>query len=296
MMGSSMWTPSLFHKIFAAVAQSDVGVLGAMDGRSKTVALNEFVRFMKANNYQKLGLTLTDLTDAFKFANESSDDRDRSEMTEQEFWQCLMFTQARSNGRSAPEGTPLVSVTRPPFDIGSNVTSQLGPFLVALCGSKLVVQGGPSGKHVTEVFLRTPVSSRPSSADEGDEHMQSPLPERHIPDDDEEEAGKPLTQREKNAFYDEMRVIFTRLNKRTKANRYLERVIAGSKTALNPVPSKSEQDERSRLTMEFRCVRQQRALHYFWNCCGLQLRAFVSAPVPLSLTVPLVTSLITSEP
>jgi hypothetical protein len=76
----------------------------------------------------------------------------------------------------------------------------------------------------------------------------------------------------------------------------LERVIAGSKTALNPVPSKSEQDERSRLTMEFRCVRQQRALHYFWNCCGLQLRAFVSAPVPLSLTVPLVTSLITSEP
>ena len=255
MMVSSMWTPSLFHKIFIAVAQSDAGVLGAMDGRSKTVALNEFIRFMKANNYHKLGLTLTDITDAFKFANESSDDKDRSEMTEQEFWQCLMFMQARYNGRSAPEGTPPVSVSRPPFDIGSNVTSQLGPFLVALCGSKLVVHGGPSGKHVTEVFLRTPVSSRPSTAGDGAEgDAEDVLPARHIPDDDEEEASKPLTQRDKNAFYDEMRVIYTRLHKRTKANRYIERVIAGSKGGLNPVPTKSEQEERSRLTIEFRCV------------------------------------------
>lgn len=249
-----MWTPSLFHKIFATVARSDAGVLGAMDSRSHTIALNEYVRFMKVNNYHKLGLTLTDLTDAFKFANQSTDDSDKNEMTEQEFAQCLLFTQARYLARSAPEGTPAISINRPPFDLSSNVAAQLGPFLVALCGSKLIVQGGPTGKHVTEVFLRTPISSRPSSAELDGTMNEAEEPARHIPDDDEDENGKPVTQREMSAFFDQMRLIFTRLQKRVRANRYLERVIAGSKSGLNPVPSKSEQEERGRLTVEFRSV------------------------------------------
>jgi hypothetical protein len=250
-----MWTPSLFHKIFTAIARSDVGVLGAMDSRSQTIALNEFVRFMKANNYQKLGLTLTDLTDAFKFANQSTDDGDRNEMTESEFAQCLLFTQARYVDRKAPEGNPLTNANRAPFDVSSNMAAQLGPFLVALCGSKLIVQGGPTGKHITEVFLRTPNPSRPSSADDGTSGNEEPEDMsqfRHISDDDEDDNDRPVTQREMNAFFQEMRLIFTRLQKRVKANRYLERVIAGSKSGLLPVPSKSEQDERSRLTIEFR--------------------------------------------
>jgi hypothetical protein len=254
-MASSMWTPSLFHKIFTAVARSDVGVLGALDSRSQTVALNEYVRFMKANNYQKLGLTLTDLTDAFKFANQVTDDNDRNEMTESEFAQCLLFTQARQIDRKAGEGNALTSINRPPFDVSSNVASQLGPFLVALCGSKLIVQGGPTGKQITEVFLRTPNPSRPSSADDGtsgNEEPENVTSSRHIPEDDENIDGRPVTQREMNAFFQEMRLIFTRLQKRVKANRYLERVIAGSKGGLLPIPSKSEQDERSRLTIEFR--------------------------------------------
>jgi hypothetical protein len=253
-MASSMWTPSLFHKIFVAIARSDTGVLGAMDSRSQTIALNEYVRFMKVNNYQKLGLTLTDLTDAFKFANQATDDADKNEMTEQEFAQCLFFTQARYMARAAPGGAASVSISRPPFDASSNVASQLGPFLVALCGTKLIVQGGATGKHITEVFLRTPIPSRPSSPD--DDALLQPSEEnaRHIPDDDEAENSKPLTQREKSAFFDEMRLIFTRLQKRAKANRYLERVIAESKGGVNPMPSKSEQDERSRLTLEFRCA------------------------------------------
>lgn len=269
---STMWTPSLFHKIFLAVARSDVGVLGAMDNRSQTIAMNEYLRFMKVNNYQKLGLTLTDLTDAFKFANQATDDKDKSEMTEAEFGQCLLFTQARYLARHAPEGTPLVSTTRPPFDVSSNIASQLGPFLVQLCGSKLIVQGGSTGLQVTEVFLRTPIPSRPSSAGSADE-AEDAQPARHLPDDEEEELGKPITQREMNAFFDEMRLIFTRLQKRAKANRYLERVIAGSKGGLSVMPSKSEQDERSRLTIEFRCAAVSavlspralliRPLHYF---------------------------------
>jgi hypothetical protein len=253
-MASSMWTPSLFHKIFVAIAQSDAGILGAMDNRSHTIAMNEFLRFMKANHYQKLGLNLTDLTDAFKFANRSTEDQDRNEMTEQEFVQCLLFTQARYLARSAPAGSaaPLVSTSRPPFDVSINVAAQLGSFLVALCGSKLIVHGG-SGKCVTEVFLRTPNPSRPPSSGAEELETDKISPEtRQIPDDLEEEAKKPLTQREISAFFDEMRLIFTRLKKRVQANHYLERIIAASKGGLNPVPSKSEQDERSSLTIEFR--------------------------------------------
>lgn len=231
-----------------------MGVLGAMDNRSQTIAMNEYLRFMKVNNYQKLGLTLTDLTDAFKFANQSTDDKDKSEMTEAEFGQCLLFTQARYLARRAPEGAALVSTTRPPFDVSSNIASQLGPFLVQLCGSKLIVQGGSTGLQVTEVFLRTPIPSRPSSAGSSADEAEDALPARHLPDDDEEELSKPITQREMNAFFGEMRLIFTRLQKRAKANRYLERVIAGSKGGLSVMPSKSEQDERSRLTIEYRCA------------------------------------------
>jgi hypothetical protein len=253
-MASSMWTPSLFHKIFVAVARSDAGVLGAMDSRAHTIALNEFVRFMKVNNYQKLGLTLTDLTDAFKFANHATDDGDKNEMTEEEFAQCLLFAQARYMSRSAPEGATVVSTSRPPFDVSNNVASQLGPFLVALCGSILMVQGGTSGKHITEVFLRTPIPSRPPSAEEDPTLKAAGEIPRHLPDDDEDKNSKPVTQREMSAFFDEMRLIYTRLQKRVKDNNYLERVIAGSKSGLNQVPSKNEQDERSRLTLEFRSM------------------------------------------
>jgi hypothetical protein len=217
---------------------------------------------MKANNYQKLGLMLTDLTDAFKFAYQATDDSDKNEMTEQEFAQCLLFTQARYMARKAPEANVLTGTNRPPFDLSSNVAAQLGPFFVALCGSKLIVQGGSTGKQITEVFLRTPLPSRPSSAEDGASGAEAEdggLPTRHIPDDDEEENAKPITQREMNAFIQEMRQIFTRLSKRTKANRYLERVIAASKGGLNPMPSKSEQDMRSRLTIEFRSVRARGA-------------------------------------
>jgi hypothetical protein len=251
---STMWTPGLFHKLFLAVARSDVGVLGAMDNRSQTIAMNEYLRFMKVNNYQKLRLTLTDLTDAFKFANQATDDKDKSEMTEAEFAQCLLFTQARYLARLAPEGTPLVATSRPPFDVSSNIAAQLGPFLVQLCGSKLIVHGGPTGIQVTEVFLRTPNPSRPSSSGSLANEAEDAVPARHIPDDDEEELSKPITQREMNAFLHEMRQILTRQQKRTKANRYLERVIAESKSGLSAMPSKSEQDERSRLTIEFRCT------------------------------------------
>jgi hypothetical protein len=233
-------------------------VLNVKPCRSQTIALNEYVRFMKANNYQKLGLMLTDLTDAFKFANQATDDSDKNEMTESEFAQCLLFTQARYMARKAPEANILTGINRPPFDLSSNVAAQLGPFFVALCGSKLIVQGGSSGKQITEVFLRTPLPSRPSSAEDGAsgaEVEDGGVPTRHIPDDDEEENAKPITQREMNAFIQEMRQIFTRLSKRTKANRYLERVIAASKGGLNPMPSKSEQDMRNRLTIEFRSVR-----------------------------------------
>ena len=62
----------MFQKLFQLVAKSDAGLLGAMGNRDRVVSMGEFVGFMKANSYQSLGLTITDLTDAFKFANNAT--------------------------------------------------------------------------------------------------------------------------------------------------------------------------------------------------------------------------------
>jgi hypothetical protein len=162
---AELWTPSMFQKLFELVAKSDKGVLGAMRNRQRSVSLGEFIAFMKANSYQTLGLKLSDLTDAFKFANsitkgiagrvrlQDADEsraqpelnraalEDKSEMSEEEFWQCLMFVQAR---HAALRSDPFVPVhsTRAAFDYNHSGLQQIGRFMQDLCGKAICVRLG----------------------------------------------------------------------------------------------------------------------------------------------------------
>jgi hypothetical protein len=152
----------MFQKLFDLVAKSDKGVLGAMAGRERCVSFSEFVGFMKANRYQSLGLTITDLADAFKFANNAGErsrpmaaegrsgegaklrygaEADKSEMSEEEFWQCLMFVQARY---VALQSDPIVPVlaTRAPFEYNNHGVQKLGRFMQELCGKTINVRLG----------------------------------------------------------------------------------------------------------------------------------------------------------
>jgi hypothetical protein len=152
----------MFQKLFDLVAKSDKGVLGAMAGRERCVSFSEFVGFMKANRYQTLGLTITDLADAFKFANNTGErsrsiqpeesgsegpklrygvESDKSEMSEEEFWQCLMFVQARY---MALQSDPIVRVlpTRAAFEYNNLGVQKLGRFMQELCGKTINVRLG----------------------------------------------------------------------------------------------------------------------------------------------------------
>jgi hypothetical protein len=152
----------MFQKLFELVAKSDSGVLGGMSSRRHCVSLREFVSFMKSNSYQRMGLTINDLTDAFKFANSATGarkgtkvseseadsgaaslhfgaDADKSEMSEEEFWQCLMFVQARYAALQSDPHVPVPS-TRAAFDYNHSGVQQLGNFMQELCGKSIVVR------------------------------------------------------------------------------------------------------------------------------------------------------------
>ena len=169
---TELWTPSMFQKLFELVAKSDKGMLGAMSGRQRSVSMGEFLSFMKANSYKTLGLTLSDLTDAFKFANSATsgtaesaqlldvqDDsggprlrrgafEDKSEMSEEEFWQCLMFVQARYNALKSETYLPVLP-TRAAFDYNNGGLQQLGRFMLELCGKAICVRLGDKQQEMT---------------------------------------------------------------------------------------------------------------------------------------------------
>jgi hypothetical protein len=143
-----------------------------MGGRQRSVSLSEFLAFMKANGYQTLGLTMSDLTDAFKFANnvtgcavgalalqaeDGSDNgpmlrrgilKDKSEMSEEEFWQCLMFVQARYTALQSNPHVP-VPTTRAAFEYNHRGVQQLGRFMQELCGKAIVLRLGYNQKEAS---------------------------------------------------------------------------------------------------------------------------------------------------
>jgi hypothetical protein len=177
----------MFQKLFEVVAKSDKGVLGAMGERQRSVSLSEFLAFMKANGYQTLGLTMSDLTDAFKFANSidgsavgahalqvqvGSDDgptlrrgilADKSEMSEEEFWQCLMFVEARY---AALQSNPYVPVptSRAAFEYNHRGVQQLGRFMQELCGKAIVLRLGYNQKEASLTLSKTAESPRDGQA------------------------------------------------------------------------------------------------------------------------------------
>ncbi len=215
----------MFQKLFELVAKSDKGVLGAMNGRQRSVSLAEFLSFMKANSYQTLGLTLSDLTDAFKFANSAATGAagcaqllsgepgdcsqgpranlgalaDKSEMSEDEFWQCLMFVQARY---SALRSNPYVPVlpTRAAFSYNSGGLQQLGRFMLELCGKAICVRLGDRQSETTLSL------SKSAGKSEGAAAQQQPSKSRRKKSqfragDKRADENAPLTDMEKRRVY-----------------------------------------------------------------------------------------------
>ena len=190
---TELWTPSMFQKLFELVAKSDRGMLGGMSGRERSVSMGEFLSFMKANSYQTLGLTLSDLTDAFKFANsattgtagrekppDAQDDsggprlrrgalEDKSEMSEEEFWQCLMFVQARYNALKSDTYVPVLP-SRAAFDYNNGGLQQLGRFMLELCGKAICVRLGDKQQETT---LRLSKNAGKSEGESGQQPSMS---------------------------------------------------------------------------------------------------------------------------
>ena len=236
---AELWTPSMFQKLFQLVAKSDAGLLGAMGNRDRVVSMGEFVGFMKANSYQSLGLTITDLTDAFKFANkatgrgdggfieaEGSVQRlqrganvDKSEMSEEEFWQCLMFVQARY---VALKSTPYVPVlpTRAAFAYNHIGVQQLGRFLQELCGKAIHVRLG-AGHTESLQLSKNGGKSEGDAAPPPSKSRRKKSPGGGSAADDE---NAPLTQVEKARVMSELRSLMVRAQKKRRQNDYIRRV------------------------------------------------------------------------
>ena len=236
----------MFQKLFQLVAKSDTGVLGAMGNRDRVVSLGEFVGFMKANSYQALGLNLTDLTDAFKFANnatgggggliESEDSAqqlqrganvDKSEMSEEEFWQCLMFVQARYVALKSTPYVPVLS-TRAAFTYNHVGVQQLGRFLQELCGKAIHVRLGVGQTESLQL-------SKKGGKSEGD---AAPPPSKSRRKKSpggmggREEENAALTQVEKARVMNELRSLMVRAQKKRQQNDYIRRVAGASARAL----------------------------------------------------------------
>jgi hypothetical protein len=214
---TELWTPSMFQKLFDLVAKSDRGVLGAMAGRERCVSFSEFVGFMKANRYQTLGLTITDLADAFKFANNTGGcirplqveesggeglvlrhgaEADKSEMSEEEFWQCLMFVQARF---AALHSDPVVTVlpTRAPFEYNNRGVQQLGRFMQELCGKTINVR---LGDKQTESLQLSKAAAQPG-ADAAQQPSKKKARPQGQPPPSLADGSAPLTDMEKKRVY-----------------------------------------------------------------------------------------------
>ena len=183
---AELWTPSMFQKLFELVAKSDKGVLGATGKRQRSVSLGEFIAFMKANSYQTIGLKLSDLTDAFKFANSNTKGiagkvrlldanescaepqlnhaalEDKSEMSEEEFWQCLMFVQARYAALRSDPYVPVQS-TRAAFDYNHSGLQRIGRFMQEMCGKAICVRLGGTLQSSKSATGPKDAAAQPSS-------------------------------------------------------------------------------------------------------------------------------------